>query len=402
MAAEIITFKKRSDIEADKKADARWQALDILRGLCVIGMILVAYKGDWVHNFAVLNHADWHGLAVADMIFPGFLFCVGMAIPLSLSGRAASQSKAALAGHILARTVLLFALGVVLNLMPKFDFGHFRIMGILQRIALCYGVVGLFCLGMARKSGDDLTLKMMPVVLAALAVLAGYALILLLANMPGCGPACFDSAHSLPTVIDRAVLTVPHLWPYGLTGDQVTFDPEGLLSTLGAVANVLFGVAAALYIRQLSLKKALPGLALAGLALFLAGTGLDGTVPIIKKIWTSSFALFSSGVSLLLFALLALIVDVWGRKAWAKPARVFGANATLAFVGISLLDMVAQQPLVMRSDNTAMSLHDSVAAWLGSVIPNASLASMTYSVILLLILLAALWPLYSRKIFLKF
>lgn len=394
--AQIITFKKRGDIEADKAAEARVQALDILRGLCVMGMILVAYAGDWAHRFSVLNHADWHGLAVADMIFPGFLFCVGVSLPLSFAGRAAKATKAQLAGHVVIRAVALFGLGLFLNLLPAFDVGHVRIMGILQRIGLCYAIAGLFCLAIGRKHDSGFSLKIWPVLAAAAALLIGYAALLRLWNAPDCGMGCFDSSHSLPTVIDRAVFSVQHLWPYGLTGDQVTFDPEGLLSTAGAVANVLFGVAAGLYIQQRGVKDSLSMLALAGVVLFLAGAGLDGSVPIIKKIWTSSFALFSGGVSLLLFSLLAVITDVWKQSAWATPAKVFGANATLAFVGISLLDTLAQLPLL-----AGKSLHETAAVALGAAIPDARVASVTYSFILLLILLAVLWPLYSKKIFVK-
>ncbi len=324
-----------------------------------------------------------------------------MTLPLSLSRRA-EAGKGGLVGHIAIRVVLLFLLGLFLNLLPHFDFAHVRIMGILQRIALAWGAVALFAIVVTR--GETFKPKILPFFVAAVVLVLGYAILLRVWNAPGCGPACFDSSHSLPTVIDRAVLTVPHLWPYGLTDGQVTFDPEGLLSTLGAIVNVLIGVIAGIYVQQRGIRGALGGLALSGLILVIIGLGFDGGIPIIKKIWTPSFALYSAGTSLLLYALLSLISDVWG-AGWSRaaltPMRVFGANATLAFIGISLLDTVAQLPLVMQSNNVAMSTHDAAANWLGSVIPNAPLASVTYSFILLLILLAVLWPLYSRRIFLK-
>ena len=391
--AEIITFRKRSDLAADKAADARLVGLDVLRGLSVMGMILVAYAGDWVHRFGILNHADWHGLAVADLIFPAFLFCAGAVIPGSLARRMETQGRSALVGHVLIRVILLFALGLFLNLLPGFDVGHVRIMGILQRIALAYGAVALFCLAVTK---GDAAPKIAPLFVAALVLAAGYEALLYLWDAPGCGRACFDSSHSLPTVIDRAVLTVPHLWPYGLTGGQVTYDPEGLLSTLGAVVNVLIGAMAGLYVQQRGVKGAIGTLAICGVVLIVLGIGLDGVTPIIKKIWTPSFALYSAGTSLLFYALFSQVVDVWGQRAWATPMRVFGANATLAFVGISLLDTVAQLPLL-----AGKSLHETAAIALGAAIPDARVASVTYSFILLLILLAALWPLYARKIFVK-
>ena len=391
--AEVINFKKRKVIEAEKTAAARIEAIDILRGLCVMGMILVAYAGDWTHRFVVLNHADWHGLALADMIFPGFLLCVGAAIPLSFASRAAAQSKTQLAGHVLFRVVALFALGVGLNLLPHFDFAHVRIMGILQRIALCYGVTALLCLALGRKSETDFTLKIWPLALGALAVLTAYAL-LLVVSVPGEG--AFDSRLALPAVVDRAVFTADHLWPYGTTDGVVTYDPEGLLSTIGAVFNVMLGAMVALQIRSKGLKPSLLLLGFCALVLFVAGAGLDRQVPIIKKLWTPSFALLSGGFTLLLFVVLAVIADVVKWRRWAVPAKVFGANAVLAFIGISLLDAVAGLPLM-----AGQSVHGAAAAALGSVIAEARLASLAYSVILLLILLAVLWPLYSKKIFLK-
>ena len=396
MSGQVITFKKRSEIAAEKAAQARLTGIDILRGLSVMGMILVAYAGDWAHRFGILNHADWHGLAVPDIVFAAFLFCAGATLPLSLIRRAGSAGKAALAGHIMIRAILLFALGLFLNLLPHFDFGHVRIMGILQRIGIAWGLAGLLCLAVGRLKDGVFTLNIRPLAITAAVALAGYAALLLLWDAPGCGRGCFDSSHSLPTVIDRVVLSVPHLWPYGLTGDQVTFDPEGLLSTLGALVNVLAGAMAGIYVQRRGIKASLGMLVFCGFMLFIFGLGIDGWVPIIKKIWTPSFALYSSGVTLMLFALLSWVADVKGWKAWAWPARVFGFNATAAFIGISLLDTVAQLPLLAGT-----SVHDSAAAWLGSVIPNAPLASVTYSFILLLILLATLWPLYSKKIFFK-
>ncbi len=394
--AEIITFRKRKDIEADKTADARLVGLDALRGLSVMGMICVAYAGDWTHRFGVLNHADWHGLAVADLIFPAFLFCAGAVIPVSLARRSQDKGKGALAGHVVLRMVALFALGLFLNLLPGFDFAHVRIMGILQRIALAYGAVSLFCLAVAKPDGGGVRIGVLPLFVAALVLGLGYEAVLHFWNMPGCGPHCFDSSHSLPTVIDRAVLTVPHMWPYGLTDGQVTYDPEGFLSTLGAIVNVLIGAMAGLYVQQRGVKGAIGTLALCGLALVIIGLGLDGSTPIIKKIWTPSFAVYSAGTSLLFYALLSLVTDVWNARAWATPLRVFGANATLAFVGITLLDVVAQLPLL-----AGKTIHDQGTAALEAVIPDARVASVTYSLILLLILLAALWPLYSKRIFVK-
>lgn len=399
MSAEIIAFRK-PDKPAVKPAAApvsrRIDALDILRGLCVMGMILVAYAGDWTTRFGVLNHADWHGLAPADMIFPGFLFCAGAAIPLSLSQRAARSTRTGLSLHILWRAGALIALGVALNAIPAAIWGHLRLPGILQRIGLCYGLAGAFCLAVGRKSDSDFSMKVWPVALTAAIVLAAYAAMLLVWTTPGCAGRCFDSVNALPAVVDRAIFTPAFMWEYGTTNGAVTYDPEGLVSTLGALGNVLIGVMTALYIRRDGIKTALPGLFMLGIVLFVAGASLDAQMPVIKKIWTPSFTLVSAGVSLVVFSLLALVADVLKARSWAYPIRIFGSNATLAFVGISLIDVVMHLPLF-----GGQNAHDSLSAWLAAAITDDRIASVTYSAGLLAVLGLLLWPLYIKRWFVK-
>jgi predicted acyltransferase len=401
MSADIIAFKKREKpkvvkTEGDVAPVNRLEALDILRGLCVIGMILVAYAGDWTNRFAVLNHADWQGLALADMIFPGFLFCVGVALPLSFASRSTRQTKAQLFGHVLWRAAALIALGVVLNFIADPDPAGFRLPGILQRIGLCYALAGGMCLALGRKSDHDFTVPGWPLIGAIFVVVAGYAALLSLWSGPDCAGACFDSARSLPAVVDRAIFTPAYMWDWGLTNGVVTFDPEGLVSTLGALINVLLGVAVAVYVRGQGIRGSLVGLTLFGLFLGLTGLGMNGEIPVIKKIWTPSFALVSAGFSIIAFVLLAVIADVLKAGRFATFAKVFGANATLAFVLISLFDAGLQKPVL-----SGVSIHDTVAAQLGAVIPDARVASLSYSVILVLVIGLILWPLYRKRWFLK-
>ncbi len=399
MSAEIIAFRK-PDKPAVKLATAlpsrRIDALDVLRGMCVMGMILVAYAGEWNTRFGVLQHADWHGVALADMIFPGFLFCAGAALPLSLSHRAARSTRTGLSLHILWRAVALIALGVALNAIPAAIWGHLRLPGILQRIGLCYGVAGAFCLAVGRKSDSDFSMKMWPVAITATIVLAAYAAMLLVWKTGACAGACFDQVNALPAVIDRAVFTPTFMWQYGTFNGAVTYDPEGLVSTFGALGNVLIGVLTTLYIRRDGIKSALPGLVMLGLVLFVFGAALDAQMPIVKKIWTPSFTMVSAGVSLVVFSLLAVIADVFKARSWAYPIRIFGSNATLAFVGISLIDVVMQLPLL-----GGKSAHDSLAAWLAGAISDGRIASVAYSAGLLLLLGLLLWPLYIKRWFVK-
>ncbi|WP_083685389.1 acyltransferase family protein [Massilia putida] len=366
-------------------------AIDLLRGLAVMGMIMVAYAGGWDHRFAFLTHADWRGFAIADMIFPAFLFCAGAALPYALRRRE-GRGRAALAGHVLRRAAALIALGVMLNLLPGFDVAHVRLPGILQRIGLCYAIVGTGCVLALRRDG----LRVSTLVIAIVVLLVGYADLLLAWDAPGCGHACFDSANSLPAVVDRAVFGVAHLWPWGRTGDIVTYDPEGLVATLGALVNMLFGVTASVLLTRSHRRATLAALAIAGMACLLAGFLLDPLVPVVKKLWTPSFALLSGGFTLLVLLVLIRLVPP-GREApaWTHPILAFGTNATLAFVGITLIDTTMQLPL------GAGSGHDLLAGWLARAIPEARIASAAYSAVLLLVLGAGLWQLYKRRIVIR-
>jgi predicted acyltransferase len=375
---------------ADTGARApRVVAIDLLRGLAVMGMVMVAYAGGWDQRFTFLTHAPWRGFAIADMIFPAFLFCAGAALPYALQRRA-GQGRAALVGHVLRRSAILVALGVFLNLLPGFDIAHVRLPGILQRIGLCYAIAGTGCALALRRDG----LRVGGLVAAIVVLLAGYGALLLAWDAPGCGRACFDSAHALPAVVDRAVFGVAHLWPWGRTGDVVTYDPEGLVSTLGALVNMLLGVAASVLLMRSHRRATLTALAIAGAACLLGGLLLDPLVPVVKKLWTPSFALLSGGFTLLaLLALMRLVPPGRAAPAWTRPVLAFGTNATLAFVGITLIDTVMQLPL-----GGAGSAHDRLAALLARAIPEPRVASAAYSALLLLVLGAGLWQLYKRRI----
>ncbi len=403
--AEVIDFRKRPTPKSDsvkqmaeRAAGERVAAIDILRGLCVAGMILVAYAGEWSDRFKVLQHADWHALALADMIFPGFLVCAGMAIPLSFAKRG-HETKATLVRHIALRALALIVLGVALNFASSLLFGPFRIPGILQRIGICYAVAGGLAVWLAKKDGKGYRVPIQPFFWIAAGVLAAYASLLSFTVMPDCGPACFTPTHSLPSVVDRLVFTTKYMWPYGTSHGQVVFDPEGLISTIGAVTDVMLGVMISAYLRRIGVRGALATLALAAVMLMVLGTGIDHLDPIIKKLWTPSFALVSGGFVLFVFVLLALIADVGGWTAWAMPLRVLGTNATAAFVGISVIDMAMG---AVKLGPKHLSGHDALVAALDSVIPSQRVESLCYSLILLAVVTAALWPLYLKRWFLKF
>jgi predicted acyltransferase len=396
--SEMASIAAAEDRIARRRAEAamsRVLAIDLLRGLAVIGMVFVSFAGDWGHRFAVLTHVDWRGFAPAEMVFPFFLFCVGAVLPYSLARRAA-EGREVLLGHVVRRSAALFALGVVLNALPGVDLAHVRLMGILQRIGLCYAVVGTACVLLGREGAGGFTIDPKPFAAASLLILVGYGALLLNWDAPDCGQACFDSAHSLPAVVDRAMFGTAHLWRGGTTNGVVTFDPEGLVSTLGALFNVVLGVLAALTLQRHGARNALIVLTAVGAFCLVFGLALDFYVPVVKKIWTPTYAMMSGGFSLLAFVALALAAPPHG-AAWTRPLQVYGSNAMLAFVGVTVLDTFMQLQLAGPGQN----LRDALVAQLGRAIPDAQLASAAYSAILLLVLGVGLWQLYRRRVFVK-
>lgn len=268
----------------------RFPALDIMRGLTLALMILVNTPGSWSHVYSPLLHADWHGFTPTDFIFPFFLFMVGAA--LFFSQRSLMQPHIT-AGErhkkIIKRTFLLFAIGLFLNIFPfTTPLDHIRILGVLQRIALAYGIAAFIVL----YAGDKARW------LISITILLGYWLLLQLSDQP------YSLEGSLARQVDLAILGAGHLWQ----GKGIAFDPEGLLSTLPAVVNVLLGFEVA---RILSLGNS-SGSALKKLALisvFLIGTALLWSIvfPINKSLWTSPFVLITSGVGIAVLLALVLL-----------------------------------------------------------------------------------------------
>ncbi|RZJ82803.1 MAG: DUF1624 domain-containing protein [Brevundimonas sp.] len=316
--------------------DARLTALDELRGLAVAGMILVVSPGDWGMAWTWLQHAEWDGWHLADMVFPTFLFSVGVAVALSFP----REVDGAFWTRVGRRVLLLIALGLATeasyNLVLAMgsggpgqgDLGHLRIPGVLQRIGLCYGLAVAAVVATGRWTGRRVVLRPGWVGGAIAVILIGYWLLLTFV-----GGGRTDPQGNLGALIDQALFTPAHLWPLGWAtpGGPVVYDPEGLLSTLPATANVLFGVLAGHVCRTRGGRAPLI-LAAAGLTLFVAGMALDPVFVVNKRIWTSSFALLSSGFSAVVLAgLIALprqrIID-----GALTPFRILGGNAILAFI----------------------------------------------------------------------
>jgi predicted acyltransferase len=303
----------------------RLLSLDVFRGLTVMGMTVVNNPGDWGHIYPPLEHAEWNGCTPTDLVFPFFLFIVGVSIAYAL---ASAKRTGAPLGPIIARVArraaILFGLGVLTSLYPHFDFGSVRIMGVLQRIALVYFACS--CLYLVTGWRTQLALLV--------GVLISYAALMQLVPVPGFGPANLEPTTNLGAWVDRTILSEQHLW-----AQSRTWDPEGLLGTLPALGTGLLGMLAGQWLRWPSatpLSKP-AGLAVAGVVAAALGLVWNIWFPINKALWTSSYVLLAGGLALLVLATLYWVCDVRGYRSWAKPAVAFGVNAIAVFFFSAIL-----------------------------------------------------------------
>lgn len=384
---------KESGKEWGKVFGDRLMSLDVLRGLTVMGMILVTDPGTYSAVYWPLRHAEWHGTTPTDMIFPCFLFMAGVAIPFAFAKRLArGESRRVLARHVAMRCLLLIVVGLLVNGFPFYDLQTLRIPGILQRIAICYFVGSVLYLGIGKVWRNRVLVGLVAL------IWAGYWAMLKYVPAPGFGVGRLDSLGNLPSYIDRAVFGVKHMWVYGTTpGYGVTYDPEGILSTLPAVAALLVGVLAGEWIRTArpAWRKTV-GLAVAGVLLIAAGWSLQSLMPINKKIYTTTFAMFSGGVSLLAFAICYAVLDIKRWRWWAGPALIFGTNAIFAFV---LSNVITTLLIVIHVHGRGLThwIYEHWFAPWGSPVHT----SLAYAIAVVLLNMAIVGVLYRRKIFVR-
>lgn len=366
----------------------RLLSLDVFRGITIAGMILVNNPGSWSTVYSPLLHADWHGCTPTDLVFPFFLFMVGVAIPLALGKRKErGDARRAIYLKIFRRTLLIFGIGLFLAAFPKFQFGALRIPGVLQRIALVYCACAVLFLQSDWKG----LLKW------SVGLLLGYWGLMTLVPVPGGYPPNLDAETNLGAWLDRTILTSDHLWR-----QSKTWDPEGLLSTLPAIVTGLTGVLTGLWIKtSRNNYEKLTGMFAVGAILVLVGLCWNLVFPINKKIWTSSYVLYAGGLALVSLGVVYWLVDVLGKKGWIKPFVVYGTNALFAFV---LSGLFAKTMGLIRLP-AAEGETQSMGQWLYqnlflSWLPDYP-ASLGYALFNVLLILGITWILYSRRIFIK-
>ncbi len=360
----------------------RLDSLDVFRGITVAAMILVNNPGDWDYVYAPLLHAHWHGCTPTDLIFPFFLFIVGVSITFALDGRNVPIVK------LLKRGLILFGLGFFLNLYPKFNFETVRIMGVLQRIGIVFFVCSVIFLKTNLKT---------QVVIAAV-ILVVYHLLITLVPVPAIGPANFEPETNLGAWIDRSILTTSHLWK----GAKGLWDPEGLFSTFPAIATGLMGMITGKLLkngRNLTLIFII-GVGISLVAFFLHQ--FSPSWPINKSLWTSGYVLFTGGLAMSILVVLYWLIDVKGYNRFAKPALVFGVNAITVFFLSGIIPRTLGLFKIMQPDGTEISsqrwLYETfIARWFA----DAYMASLAGALTFLAIWTAILWTMYNKKIFIK-
>ena len=368
-------------------ATQRLVSLDVFRGITIAGMVLVNNPGSWEHIYWPLQHASWHGWTPTDLVFPFFLFIVGVAITLAFGSRVESgRSKRDLYLKIIKRSLLIFAIGLFLNGFPYFSLSELRIPGVLQRIAVCYLFASIIFLETKIKTQLVITI----------ALLLIYWCLVEFIPAPGFAAGDLTKEGSLPSFIDRVVFG-KHVW-----AQAKVYDPEGLLSTMPALATTLIGILAGHWLRtKKSSYEKVAGLFVAGAICVALGWAWNSFFPINKALWTSSYVLFTGGLALQLLALCYWVIDIKGYRRWAKPFEIFGVNAIALYVGAGLMAALLGLIKVTGADGTKIPLgswiYDNLfASWASPV--NASLA---FAIVFVLVWLGLMWVLFRRQIFIK-
>ena len=433
-------------------ATKRLLSLDIFRGLTIAAMILVNNPGSWATVYPPLLHAEWHGCTPTDLIFPFFLFIVGVAVAFALGKRMeAGVSTASLSQKIGRRVLIIFGLGLFLAAFPKFgikdtssplalahyvllgismlsiflrecypskgeqadrnkrirralaivallaiagmiaigvyiyDFSSLRIPGVLQRIAIVYGVCALLFINSSWKGQ----------LYFGIGCLLAYWGLMTLVPVPGVGPPSLEAESNLGAWLDRLILG-NHLW-----AQSKTWDPEGILSTIPAIATGIVGMLTGEWLRSKQDEyKKLTGILGMGAILIALALIWDLFFPINKQIWTSSYVLYSGGIAMLFLGVTYWLVDVLKYKGWTMSFEVYGKNALFVFVASGVVAKILYN-IRWELGNGHQTLQNWIYDNFFTPVFSPYNASLAYAILMVLLFLGFSWILYLRKIFIK-
>ena len=388
-------------------ASERLVALDVFRGATIAGMLLVNDPGTWSAIYPPLEHAEWSGWTPTDLVFPFFLFIVGVTTHLSLRKRQPNE----MVPKILRRGAMIFLVGLLLNWFPFFWWGkiagnvdpsfwdrvvyrlaHLRYLGVLQRIGIAYTAAALLTLKTTKKQQIAIVTSL----------LIGYWIVVMLLPVPGTGTIgafVFDQpARTLEAWSDQLILGLNHIW----SGSK-WWDPEGLLSTIPAIATAMLGVFCGRWVgdKRRPLLERIVGLYGVGSLAMVAGSLWGWVFPINKNLWTSSYVIFTAGFACVVLATCLWLVDVRHNTRWTKPFIVYGVNPLIAFAGSGLMARVIDTFWKVNIGGKPVSIHQATYQLAFEPFFPEKMASLLWGLCFVALWYGILYLLYRRNIIVK-
>ena len=382
----------------------RLLALDILRGITIAGMIMVNNPGSWGHIYTPLGHAEWNGFTPTDLVFPFFMFIMGVSSYFSLRKYDFKPSRSAIL-KILRRTAVIFLIGLAIAWFGRFlrgilsdktfaeaafDLSHLRLLGVMPRLALCYGIASLAAIFLGRRRIPALVVTL----------LLAYTVILLAGN----GYAFTET--NLLYIVDHAVLGADHLYTDTIDGISLVFDPEGLLSTIPAIAHTLIGfLCGGMIVNTKDNTHRINKLFVIGTILTFAGLLMSYGLPINKKIWSPTFVLTTCGLASLFLGLLIWIIDIKGYRRWSRFFESFGINPLFMYcLGAVLSIIIGAVKVPYAAAETGMI---SIKGWLYDAVltplagGDLTLASLLFALAFVTFNWCIGYILYKKQIYIK-
>ncbi|MEN8194029.1 MAG: DUF5009 domain-containing protein [Bacteroidota bacterium] len=365
----------------------RLLSLDIFRGITILLMILVNNPGSWSHVYAPLRHAEWNGCTPTDLVFPFFLFIVGVTTVFSL-GRIKEQDHdlKPVIIRLVRRSATLFLLGLFLAGFPNFDFSTIRIPGVLQRIAVVYLFTGIIFMTVNKKN----------IIYYLISFLLVYWGLMTLVPVPGVGYANLEPTTNLGAWLDNTLLG-GHLW-----SSSKVWDPEGILSTLPAIGTALLGVMTGYWLKSDNDKTTKTvWMFFYGIVLMAIGYIWDFWFPINKSLWTSSYVIYTGGLAIVFLAFCYWLIDVQDKKWWIKPFHIYGMNAITVYFLSGIFGRLLYMIKFEKSLGESVSLKTYIYQEIFSPFFNPINASLMYAISFILLWLFLMWLLYRKNIFIK-